>query len=176
MDWLNQFFGLFRSFQFWITIAPWESGLVVRLGKHARVLTPGIHLRIPFMDRIFLQPTRLRTIVSMGQTSTTRDGKSLTINIAVSYAIADIAKLYLSVSNPEETLICNAQAHVGDYVSGVDSVGLTSLMIEEAVNAKLAAIDWGLDQVALKITTFAFAKPIRLLNCDWRVLSSADNL
>ena len=82
MSWLSSIFGFFRSFQCWVTVAPWEAGLRVRYGTKAFLLNPGLHWRIPFLDRIFIQPVRLRTIEPPTITLTTKDGKMLSIKIA----------------------------------------------------------------------------------------------
>jgi regulator of protease activity HflC (stomatin/prohibitin superfamily) len=176
MNWLSQLFGLFKAFQFWIVIAPWEAGLRVRVGKHATVLPPGIHLRLPFIDRIFTQAVRLRTITDSGQTMTTKDGKTLTVAVAVSYAIGDIKKLYESVSNPESTLLSQVQGFVAQVVADAHSALLRPEMIERVVAEKLPATEWGLSQVRLMVTTFAFARTYRLLNYEYRSLSAANEL
>lgn len=176
MDWLHQIFGLFRSFQFWVTIAPWEAALRVRLGKHAVKLGPGIHIRVPFLDRMFIVATRPRTIISVGQTITTRDLQPLTINVAVTYAVADVAVLYMACSNPEESLLCRVQGEISDFVAGLDRVELSSRIIEDAIGPKVPNSEWGLSEVRLMITTFTYAKPLRILNSEWRSLSNLDNL
>jgi len=176
MNWLSQIFGFFKAFQCWIVIAPWESGLRVRLGKHATVLKPGPHVRVPFLDRIFVQSVRLRTITDSGQTMATRDGKVLTIAVAVSYAIGDIEKLYLSVSNPESTLLAQIQGMIAEIVSRTGSDAITPRIIEEIVTTKIDALEWGLAQVRLMVTTFAFVRTYRLLNYEYRTLSAANEL
>ena len=82
MSWLSSVFGFFKSFQLWVTVAPWEMGLRVRLGKTATVLCPGPHWRIPFLDRMFVQQVRLRSLGIGGQTVTTKDGKPLSAVIS----------------------------------------------------------------------------------------------
>jgi hypothetical protein len=176
MNWLSQIFQFFRAFQFWIVVAPWESGLRVRFGKQCTVLHPGPHLRIPFVDRIFVQAVRLRTISDSGQTMATRDGRCLTIAVTVSYAIEDIRKLYLSVSNPEQTLLGQIQGHVAEFVSKSDSGSLHPELLQSTVKAKIPSTQWGLSQVGVMVTTFAYAKTFRLLNYEYRSLSKANEL
>lgn len=176
MNWLSQILGFFRAFQCWITIAPWESALRVRMGKNATVLGPGPHWRVPFLDRIFVQAVRLRTITDSGQTITTKDGKVLTLAVAVSYAIDDIHKLYLAVSNPETTLLLQIQGLIAEVVSNTASYSISLRLIETAVTEKMPATEWGLSRVRLMVTTFAFVRTFRLLNYEYRQLSSANEL
>jgi regulator of protease activity HflC (stomatin/prohibitin superfamily) len=172
MNWLSQILGFFRTFQFWIIIAPWEQALRVRLGKTAAVLRPGPHFRMPFIDRIFVKPVRLRTISASGQTMATRDGKVLTISVAISYAIADIRQLYMTVCDPEGTMLHQIEALIAETIAATDSKEISPAVIERAVNSKLPGSQWGLDQVKLMVTTFAFVKTFRLLNYEYRSLST----
>lgn len=176
MSWLSQLFGLFKSFQCWITIAPWEAALRVRFGKTAVRLGPGVHFRIPFTDRIFVQAVRLRPIFDTGQTVTTKDGKVLTVSFVIYYAISDMLKLYQSVSNPESLLIGQVQGQIAKTVCATRSEDLSPAWIESEINEALPSTDWGLSQVRLQITTFAYVKTYRLLNYEYRSLSAANEL
>jgi hypothetical protein len=176
MNWLSQIFGFFKSFQFWIVIAPWEAGLRVRLGKSADVLEPGPHVRLPFIDRMFVQSTRLRTISDSGQTMTTKDGHIVTLCVALNYSIADIKRLYLAASNPESTLLHQVQGLVAQFISITRREDLTPAAIEADVLDKMPATDWGLKDVRLMVTSFAFVKVFRIMSNDYRSLSPANEL
>lgn len=176
MNWLSQIFGAFKTFQCWVTIAPWESALRVRFGKTATLIGPGVHLRIPFTDRIFVQAVRLRPIFDTGQTITTKDGKVLTVSFVVYYAIGDMLKLYLSVSNPEQLLIGLVQGIIARVVTSTRSEDLTPSLIEAEVDKHGPSTDWGLEQVRLEITTFAYVRTYRIMNYEYRSTSSANDL
>lgn len=51
-----------RMFVWWVIVQPWEKGIHVRMGKRVKVLNEGIHLRIPFIDQVNIQTTRLRVM------------------------------------------------------------------------------------------------------------------
>ncbi|CAN5389413.1 hypothetical protein BH09PLA1_BH09PLA1_26030 [soil metagenome] len=174
MTWLSQFFGLFKPFQLWIVIAPWEAGLRVRLGRVARVLAPGIHLRIPMLDRVFVQSVRLRTITDSGQTIATLDGRVLTLAVAVSYAIADIRRLYETVSNPEQTLLNQVQGLIAETVAKRRAADLSPATIQDIVTLRMPSTDWGLERVRVSITTYAFVRTYRLLNYQYQSLTRLD--
>jgi regulator of protease activity HflC (stomatin/prohibitin superfamily) len=176
MTWLSQLFGFFRAFQIWIVIAPWEAALRIRLGKRVTVLSSGIHFRIPFLDRIFVQSVRLRTVSDSGQTITTKDGKMLTLAVAVSYEIDDIKKLYLTVNTPETTLLNQIQGVIAEFVAVRQSSEISPSTIEYHVTKKVKHCDWGLSSVKVMVTTYAFVKVYRLLNYEYRRTSSADKL
>ncbi len=176
MEWLNSILGSFKGLQFWIVIAPWEQGLRVRLGKTGAVLRPGLHFRLPWLDRIFVKPTRARTIANTGQTLTTKDGHTLTVAIAVTYSIVDIGRLYLAVTNPEETLLHQVAGKIADYVAQRDRAEVVPQDIEQAIQQQMPSIDWGLGNVSMMITSWAFCRTLRIMQSDWRSLSPDDNL
>jgi hypothetical protein len=84
MEGLRQFF---RALQVWVTIAPWEQGLRVRLGQRVKLLRAGIHLKLPIIDVLYIQTVRARISALGRQIAATRDGKAVTLSGAVGYAI-----------------------------------------------------------------------------------------
>jgi hypothetical protein len=137
------------------------------------MLGPGPHLRIPFIDRIFVQGVRLRTIADTAQTVTTRDGKNLTLAVVVSYAIDDIQKLYLSLTNPEVTLLNRVQGAIASVVHESESVGLSVQSLREKVLVRLQVGDWGLGQFDVAVTTFVYVRAFRLLGDGYRSVTQA---
>ena len=171
MAWLTQLLTAFsKPFKWWIVIAPWERGLRVRLGKTATTLIPGPHWRIPFLDRVYVQSIRLRTIMETNQTLSTKDGKVVTLSFAVRFIINDVAKLYQSVYNPETTMGTIVMSSVAQHVGETMACDLTALQIEQAVNANLDEVrGWGIGEVGFSVTGFAFTRTYRILNSDYRV-------
>jgi regulator of protease activity HflC (stomatin/prohibitin superfamily) len=179
MNFLSSIFGFFKSFQFWVVVAPWELGLRIRLGKTAVVLRPGPHIRIPFLDRMYVQPTRLRTISGIAQTVTTKDVKAFTVGTAVMYQIADILKLHMAVANPESSLLNLIYGVISKIVTDRLSTELTLETLETQVIKELPTADWGLSDVKLIVTTFAFTRVLRLLNTasyEYQNTSQTNNL
>jgi len=168
MSWLSIILKAFaRPFQWWIVVAPWEHGLRVRLGKVSKLLLPGIHFRIPFLDRIYTQSIRLRTIWDGCQTITSADGFCLTVGISIDFIIADLKELFNSLSAPEATLRFHAASAVTEFVSSKNRADINSLDIEKAVNNKLSNFNRGLASIEAHVTAFAFAKTYRLLMNDY---------
>lgn len=166
--------GLRSALQFWVTVAPWEKGIRVRLGKHIVVLEAGPHWRAPLLDRIWVHAIRKRISEASNQTATTRDGRAITFSLVVEWAIGDIKKLYLSISAPETTLILRAQAIASKYIATHDHLDLNPEMLAAAVSEQLAGTDWGFVELRAYVTTFCQAKPYRLLSQDYRSLSGLD--
>src|SRR5467141_2687015 len=102
MEWLATLLRAFaQPFQWWIVIAPWEQGLRVRIGKIAAELGPGIHFRIPFFDRIYVQSIRLRTIMRSNQTVSSFDGHPLALSFSIDFSITNLREMFDTLSSPE---------------------------------------------------------------------------
>lgn len=153
---LKQFGQVFR---WWVIIAPWEQGLRVRLGCRITVLRAGPHLRVPFVDSVYVQSTRRRVVNLPIQTVTTRDGKTLTFSGTVSYAIADVAKLYATLHHAHDTLQNLALQALAERVSS--GVGLTA---QQLVSINLDLSNYGIVDTELCVTDFAFVKTYRLIS------------
>lgn len=165
MDWLTTIVrGLAKPLKWWVVIAVWERGLRVRLGKNPKELLPGLHFRIPWLDRIYVQSVRHRTTTTRNINATTKDGKSVVVSIAIHFAVADVLKVYDSLSSPETTISSIAEASVVEEVKGrslEDCDGLAA-----AASAAINDNDWGLGEVTVKIIGFTVCRAYRLLQGD----------
>lgn len=118
MNWVKELIDyLSKIFQWYIMVSPWEKGIRIRLGNRQKLLNPGTHFRIPFIDTVYVQPCRIRVAHLSAQTATSKDGHSVTFAIAVGYSIADIEKLYNSVNEPERTIANIVQGEATHYIS-----------------------------------------------------------
>ncbi len=166
--WLDQLLQIAaKPFQWWIVIAPWERGVQVRLGKTASELMPGIHLRIPWLDRVYVQSTRIRIVSTNNQTVSTKDGKVVTIHLAVRFSIASMLQVYESVSDPGLTLLNSVMSWASEHISETNSSVLTHKSIERFVNHKAKDCDWGLENLSARVLGFAFVRTYRLLVHDY---------
>lgn len=169
--------GLINSALPWIVLAPWEAGIRLRLGKHVHVLRPGFNLRIPGIDRVSVQTTRLRVAAMPSQTLSTRDGKNVFIGCNIGYAIANIRKLYDSLYHAEDTIRAIAQQIISDIVFATDSKELQpsdlAMVASEQIRPRLER--YGLTEISLSVTDFAVVRTYRLLS-DQRWGSAGDYL
>ncbi len=166
--WLEQLLQVAaRPFRWWTVIAPWEQGVRVRLGKRADELPPGVHLRIPWFDRIYVQSTRLRIVSTNNQTISTKDGKVLTIHLAVRFSVVSMLRVYQSVSDPGLTLLNAVMSLASQHISQTHSSDLSHKSIEEFINSKTAGCDWGLGNLEAHVLGFAFVRTYRLLMHDY---------
>jgi regulator of protease activity HflC (stomatin/prohibitin superfamily) len=80
-------------------IRPFEKGVVERLGKFQRVWEPGLHLLIPFIDRMTKVDMRENVVDVPPQEVITKDNVAVTVDAVVYYEATDPFKLIYNVTN-----------------------------------------------------------------------------
>lgn len=164
MDLINSIAGfLSKLLQWWFTVMPWEQAILVRKGNVVRLLPAGLYFKIPFIDSIYIQTTRMRMQDLPAQTISTKDGSSITLKSAVGYAIGNVLVLYNTLSHPEMTLGSMVLGQIGEYVRGQKAADITPSGIEQYVLTNIKAENYGLKNITVKITTFALVKTFRLI-------------
>lgn len=166
MTWISDLLrALTRPLIFWVVVAAWEQGVLVRFGKRSRALAPGIHLRIPVLDRVAVICVRERVVSTSCKTASTRDGHALSFELAIFYSIADALRLVSNVASPEGKLQAIALSCASEEVCKLDRSEVTPGRIADAVTAGLQSHSerWGLEGVVARVTTFAYARTVRLL-------------
>lgn len=157
---LQQIGNLFRWF---IIVAPWEQAIRVRAGKHQRLLSAGLYLRIPFLDRIYLQSTRRRISTIAPQTITNLSGKTITLSCCVGYAIEDLMKLYEKLHDAADTIDAEVGAIVAGFVVTNEDDDCTPQILEAYVRDRLTLEEYGLRDPEFYVINWADVKTVRLL-------------
>lgn len=154
---------LTKLFRWWIIVHPWESGLRVRFGKKIKQLKSGIHFRIPYLDSCYVQTIRLRVIGLCPQTTSTKDGQTITVICNVGYQISDLQKMYNTLYHPESTIGNIFQGKVAQFISGNNLVDVTPNSIKEYVERDLNGDEFGITYKYIQVTGFAIVKTFRLI-------------
>ena len=91
------------------TIAEGERGIVIRFGQVAQgndgnavVYQPGLHFKIPLIERIVKLDARLKTLDGQPDRFITSEQKDLIVDAFVKWRIADFAQFYLSTGGGNE--------------------------------------------------------------------------
>jgi regulator of protease activity HflC (stomatin/prohibitin superfamily) len=80
-------------------IRPYEKGVVERVGKFLRVWDPGLHLLLPFIDRVTKVDMRENVVDVPPQEVITKDNVAVTVDAVVYYEATDPFKLIYNVTN-----------------------------------------------------------------------------
>lgn len=164
MTWITQILSsLSQPFRWWIVVAPWEQAVRVRLGRKGDLLRRGIHLRIPFLDRIYVVATRQRMVQGRSQTATTKDGEVVTVCCALQYGIRNAVQLFETVANPEATMLARIRAAVSEKIAEMDRVDLSREQVQGAAESSFNGEDWGLEGISVRVTDLAFVRTFRLM-------------
>lgn len=85
------------------TVQEGERGIVIRFGKVAQdeqgmavVYEPGLHFKLPFIERIIKLDARVKTLDGQADRFITSEKKDLIVDAFVKWRIEDFAKYYLS--------------------------------------------------------------------------------
>lgn len=178
---MNAFVQFLRSitglFRWWVVVMPWESAVRVWMGKHPTVIGPGVHLRVPIAHAVYKQSVRLRVMNLTVQTVTTRDGKTVTLSAAVGFVISDILMLYQSVHDFGNSLGNLVLSAIAEYVQSHDALECTPQRIAPAVASALDGSRFGLSDMQVFITDFAFVRTYRFITDQrWGVFSGSQDV
>ena len=164
MEIVNQIFGFIgKLLEWWFMVMPWEQAIFVRKGSDVRLLKKGIYFKIPFIDMVYIQTIRTRTLDLSIQTTSTKDGKAITVKSIINYSIGDMYKLYNTMAHPELSLAGMVMGSIAEQIRSNDSKDLSPLKIESLINEEINKNDYGLKDLSVKITSWAEVKTFRLI-------------
>lgn len=150
------------------TIAEGERGLVVRFGKVAQddqgnavVYNPGLHFKIPFIERIHKLDARVKTLDGEADRFITSEQKDLIVDAFVKWRIANFERYYLSTgggnqAQAEDLLMRRINSGlrsefgtrtISDIVSGERE----ELMEQAMVQAAESAVDLGIQVLDVRV-------------------------
>ncbi len=136
-------------------VKQFEQGVVERFGKYRETLDPGLHLIVPFIDRIRRVDMREIVVDVPPQEVITKDNVVVTVDAVVYYQATDPVKLIYNVQNFVLAATKLAQTNLRNVVGDLDlDDALTS---RETINAQLRAIldeatdVWGTKVVRVEI-------------------------
>lgn len=154
---------LTRIFQWWVIVMPWEKGIRLRVGKHWTIMHEGIYLKLPIVDRVYIQSTSKRIISGPVQTLTTKDAHTLTVCASIGYCVADVKKLYMSVFHTELTIANLVLSEVAQFISDHDLRECSPKAIEGSISNKVEKADIGIGEISVTIIGYALVKTYRLI-------------
>ncbi|CAB50468.1 Stomatin-like protein [Pyrococcus abyssi GE5] len=132
-------------------IRPYQKGLVERLGKFNRLLDPGIHFIIPFMERVKVVDLREHVIDVPPQEVICKDNVVVTVDAVVYYQILDPVKAVYNVSDFLMAIVKLAQTNLRAIIGEMELD--ETLSGRDIINAKLREeLDKITDRWGVKIT------------------------
>ncbi|AEC52040.1 Hypothetical membrane protease subunit [Pyrococcus sp. NA2] len=132
-------------------IRPYQRGLVERLGKFNRILEPGIHFIIPFMERVRTVDMREHVIDVPPQEVICKDNVVVTVDAVVYYQVIDPVKAVYNVSDFLMAIVKLAQTNLRAIIGEMELD--ETLSGRDIINARLREeLDKITDRWGVKIT------------------------
>lgn len=150
-------------FVWWFIVPPWERALRVRLGDDVVEFGPGAHFRVPYIDVLYRQSTRLHFVSLDPQTVTTTDGQTITFAGVFGYTVENLLALYETIQSPETTMQALVQGALSQYISTHPLAECAPDVIEQAVLNEIDVEPYGLANPQLSLTTYARVRTYRLI-------------
>jgi len=154
---------IYTGFNSFYTVDESERAVVLRLGKFHQVETPGLHYKIPFIDKIAdkVNVTRVNEH-SLKNSMLTADENIVTVSMTVEYRAADAQLYTLNVRDPQSTIAHAAESSLRHVVGSAQleqilTTGRDQLqaLVKERLQNYLDSYHVGIRLDQLKITDAA---------------------
>jgi regulator of protease activity HflC (stomatin/prohibitin superfamily) len=136
-------------------ISQWQSGVVFRLGRFVRQISPGLNIIIPVLEYVKRVDMRIRTMDVIPQEIMTKDSVPVKIDAVVYYKIFDAPKSIIAVENFSMASTLLAQSKLRDVLGKYD---LDTLLANKDQIGKevLVALqgptdEWGINIISVEI-------------------------
>ena len=162
IDLLLQWVGFFVPF---VVIDQFEQAVVLRFGKYQRDLEPGFHWIWPFqIDRVIADNVVVRTTNLVGQSLTTKDGKTIIAAGVVTSSISNIRKATLEVETVDQALRDSCYGAIGLAVAATDWDDIRSEPFVEVLTKACRKNGWryGIEIERVQLSDLAPTKAISL--------------
>jgi regulator of protease activity HflC (stomatin/prohibitin superfamily) len=95
-----------QLFQFWVIVPHYQAGVILRLGKFHRVVTPGWYLVLPFyIDEPLLDTVKPTTHNLIQQSLMTKDDTPVVVTGVLTREITDVQAALLECESVEDVIV-----------------------------------------------------------------------
>jgi regulator of protease activity HflC (stomatin/prohibitin superfamily) len=145
-----------------VIVEQWNGAVQLRCGKFIKVLSPGIHFKIPFFDSIIECPIITQSVNLPSQTLTTLDEQSIVLKSIIRYKVSNIQTYLLSVMHANDVLIDTTQGIIRDVVEMTRWDDLVDVNYQITNEVKEFVVKWGIEVEAVTITDLGIVKSFRI--------------
>lgn len=149
-------------------VKSYQGGIRFRRGVDVAELKPGMHWFAPFFEEIVVVNIQEQGLDLPMQTATTADGIEITFDANVFYQILSVRKVYMGLQDFDHWVSRKAAGHLNRKIRErtYDALKSEQTKLEASLKDTLQTRvrDYGVEIVAVEITSFARTKVYRLLN------------
>ena len=137
-------------------INEWERGVLLRLGRFGRVLSPGLSWVIPGVDRVAtLVDMRIRSTPFSAEKTLTKDTVPVDVDAVLFWVVTDAQRSFLEVQEYQPTVSWAAQTTLRDVIGRTDLARMISdregLDRELQSNIDTKTSEWGITVQSVEI-------------------------
>jgi membrane protease subunit HflK len=145
-----------------VIIEQWNGAVQLRCGKFIKVLSPGIHFKIPFFDSVIECPVITQSVNLPSQTLTTLDEQSIVLKSIIRYKVSNVRTYLLGVMHANDVLIDTTQGIIRDVVEMTTWPGLVDVNSQITNEVKEYVVRWDIEIEAVTITDLGLVKSFRI--------------
>lgn len=140
-------------------------GRAVMNGESVRILGPGLHWKIPFVDDINSHMVKMTTMDLTEQTITTKDRQSVVVRGVLKYEVSDVATVLLETDGPAAAVADISMGLIKDAFAekNWEDCNDPELPSQIAIKIRREAKKWGIDVKMLTFTDLGLIRSIRLI-------------
>lgn len=158
-DWTEQILPVF-------IIRDYEMGVLLRMGKYNKLLNPGLHFKIPFLDEVISQHVVVTTLSLAPQSLYTKDKQNIVVKGLVKYRISDVQTFLLEVYDAQDAISDMTQSIIKNIVMDKTLEECVDIEIDNTLTkkARVEAKKWGVEIQQVTLTDLAPIRSFRIIN------------
>lgn len=149
-----------------VIINPYEEGVLNRVGVFKKVLSSGIHFKIPLLDEVITQYIVTTTLSLPAQSLYTIDKQNIVVKGVVKYKIADVKVFLLEVYDAQDAISDMTQSIIKNIVMSKTLDECIDPEIDNVLTkkARIEVKKWGVEINQVTLTDLAPIRSFRLIN------------
>lgn len=147
-------------------VKEYNRGVMFRMGKYRRVVSPGPVWKIPFLDKIESTCVVTTTLSIPTQSITTADGKQVVVKSMVKFKVADVKAFYLNVTGTVDAISDTTQSIIKEQIASKTWIECTDKELDNTITKKVRTQvkNWGIDVDKVTLTDMGIIRSLRLFN------------
>jgi regulator of protease activity HflC (stomatin/prohibitin superfamily) len=149
-----------------VVIPSYEKGVLLRFGKFKKVLEPGLHFKISFVDDVIRQHVVVTTLSLPAQSLYTLDKQNIVVKGVIKYKISDIKTFLLEVYDAKDAISDMTLSIIKNVITSLPSEKCTDPDLDATLTkkARVEARKWGVDIQQVTLTDVAPIRSYRIIN------------
>lgn len=150
---------------FWI-VKQWQGAVRLRGGKYVSTLGPGLYIKWPFLDEIYVTHVVTTTLATPAQSLTTKDGKQIVTKGMIKYRVSDVTLYLLKIYDSRDALSDTSQGIVKEQIILRDWKDCNDNNLDNEITKKIRneVKKWGIDVEKYTTTNMGLIPSVRLFN------------